>query len=104
MRLSLEGDIEIIGSADDGCQALDAVGLLQPEVIIMDYVMPKMDGIQATAVITRQFPEISIIILSIEDSPSIRMMAIEAGAKAFVAKREGTERLLSEIRGAEYSE
>jgi DNA-binding NarL/FixJ family response regulator len=100
MRLSIERDIEVVGEAEDGSLALEAVGKLQPEVVIMDYIMPKMDGILATEVITRHFPEVSVIILSIEDSPGIQTMAIKAGAKAFLAKRQGTERLLSEIRGA----
>lgn len=100
MRLSLERDINVIGSAEDGCQAVDAAGNLQPEVVIMDYIMPKMDGIQAAAIIKKHYPDISVIILSIEDSPGLKNQAIEAGARAFVTKRQGTERLLSEIRSA----
>jgi DNA-binding NarL/FixJ family response regulator len=100
MRLSLEGDIIVVGAVEDGCQAVDAVGKLHPDVVIMDYNMPEMDGIQATEVITSLFPEISVIILSIEDNPGIYAEALKAGAKAFVAKRHGTDRLLSEIRGA----
>jgi DNA-binding NarL/FixJ family response regulator len=100
MRLSLERDIEVIGAAENGSQAVDAVGQLQPEVVIMDYIMPIMDGLQATAVIKKEYPATSVIILSIEDSPGLRAKAMEAGAWACVAKRQGTDKLLLEIRGA----
>jgi DNA-binding NarL/FixJ family response regulator len=100
MRLSLEGDIEVVGTSGDGSQALDAVEELQPNVVIMDYILPTMDGIQVTRRITKQHPEVSVIILSIEDNHYIKTKAIEAGARAFVVKQLGTDRLLSEIRMA----
>jgi DNA-binding NarL/FixJ family response regulator len=98
MRLSLEGDIQIIGEAGDGCQALKIASQLNPQVVIMDYLMPDMDGIQATGALTQYYPEISVILLSIEENPGLKARALEAGAKAVVSKRLGTEKLLYEIR------
>jgi DNA-binding NarL/FixJ family response regulator len=100
MRLALERDIEVVGQAEDGIQALEAVQKLHPEVVVMDYVMPKMDGIQAAEVITKNYTGVAVIILSIDDSPRLLSETIQAGASALVAKRKGTDKLLSEIRRA----
>jgi DNA-binding NarL/FixJ family response regulator len=103
MRLSLEEDIEVIGAAGDGKQALEFVRKQKPQVVIMDYAMPVMDGLQATVELSEKYPDVTVIILSIEDNPCLHAQAIEAGAKAFVAKRQGTDKLLLEIRGSKGS-
>jgi DNA-binding NarL/FixJ family response regulator len=100
MQLSIEEDIIIVGEAGDGKQALEASSELRPEVVIMDYAMPVMDGLQATTVLKERYPEIAVIILSIEDSSILQTQAFQAGASGFVSKREGTDRLITEIRRA----
>lgn len=60
--LSREKDIEIVGSASDGLEAVNAVRRLKPEVVLMDVTMPNMNGIQATAKICSELPDIAVIV------------------------------------------
>ena len=100
MRLGLEADIQIVGEAVDGRQAVRVASEVQPDVVIMDVEMPHMDGIAATAVIHESFPEMIIIMLSIHDNLTLRARAKAAGAVAFVEKRDGVIPLLKEIHQA----
>jgi len=74
---------------------------LHPDVIIMDARMPIMDGIQATAVLRHDAPDIRVVILSLHDDVQTRSQARAAGAVAFVAKHEPTEALFDAIRAAQ---
>ena len=100
MRLRLEPDIEIVGWAADGLEALRQVRALQPQVVIMDVEMPRMDGIMAAAALTELFPRCAVIIHSLHDDAGLRERAREAGAVAFVPKQSGDAALLAAIRTA----
>jgi DNA-binding NarL/FixJ family response regulator len=100
MRLALEEDLQVVGDAADGKQALDLIQELRPDVVIMDIEMPRMDGISAAAALHDTVPEVKVVMLSLHDSPFLRDRARKAGAIAFVEKREGAISLLSEIRNA----
>ena len=100
IRLHLEPDIQIVGEASTGGEALSMVQALSPDVVLMDVEMPEMDGIEATAALRMADPRSAVVILSIHDDMQTRARAQAAGAVAFVEKRGATDRLLAAIRQA----
>lgn len=98
MRLALESDFQIVGEASDGLEALRSARHLEPDVIIMDVEMPRMDGLMATEALQMIAPRSKVVILSIHDNLALRTQAEECGAAAFVAKQEGAEALVAAIR------
>ena len=100
MRLSIEPDLEVVGEADCGAEALALVPTLHPDVVLMDVAMPGMDGMAATTALRRLDPHSAVVILTLADSPEARATAEALGAAAFVGKHEGTEALLAAIRRA----
>jgi two-component system response regulator DesR len=97
-RLHLEPDLEVIGEAATGREALALAQTLRPDVVLMDLAMPVMDGIAATAALGRALPRSAVVILSIYDDAGTREQAAAAGAVAFVEKRGATDALLPAIR------
>lgn len=100
MQLGLEKDLEVVGEAENGERALEVVREIRPDVVVMDVEMPRMDGITAAFELHKLFPEVIVIMLSIHDSSGLRERARNAGAAAYVEKRNGTVALLREIRRA----
>jgi DNA-binding NarL/FixJ family response regulator len=100
LRLSLEPEVEVIGEAGDGAEAISLARSLQPDVVLMDARMPGMDGIEATAALRAVARKSAVVILSLDDSAKARTWAKEAGAVAFVAKRRMEEELLAVVRQA----
>ena len=99
-RLILEGedDIEVVGEATDGLEALAQAGALRPNVVLMDVRMPNMDGIEATAKIASQYPETKIIILTTFDLDEYAFSGLQAGASAFLLKDVAPEDLVEAVR------
>ncbi len=97
-RFHLEPDLQVVGEASTGTEALTLAQTLTPYVVLMDIEMPEMDGIQATAALRRVVPQSAVVILSIYDDAQTRGRAQAAGAVAFVEKRGATDGLLSAIR------
>ncbi len=100
MQLMLEPDIEVVGEAASGEEALALVQQLQPDVVLMDVKMPGMDGITATRGVQAIRPLSTIILLSLYDDTHLKAEAQAAGAAAFVGKHEGIDILLTAIRQA----
>jgi DNA-binding NarL/FixJ family response regulator len=100
MRLHLEPDIQIVGEASTGREALRLAQSLAPDVVLMDVEMPEMDGIEATAALRLAISQSAVVILSIHDDAQTRGRAQAAGAVAFVEKRGTTDSLLAAIRQA----
>ena len=100
MRLHMEPDIQIVGEAGTGKEALRMVEALVPDVVLMDVEMPEMDGIEATAALRAADLPGAVVILSIHDDAQTRLRAQSAGAVAFVEKRGATDSLLAAIRQA----
>jgi DNA-binding NarL/FixJ family response regulator len=100
LRLHLEPDIQIVGEASTGKEALSMAQALAPDVVLMDVEMPEMNGIEATAVLSASLSTSAVVILSIHDDAQTRGRAQAAGAVAFVEKRGATDHLLAAIRQA----
>ena len=98
VRFHLEPDLEVVGEASTGTEALTLAQTLSPDVVLMDIEMPEMDGIEATAALRRVVPHSAVVILSIYDDAQTRRRAQTAGAVACVEKRGATDTLLSAIR------
>jgi CheY-like chemotaxis protein len=93
-----EPDIEVVGEVSDGRAAVESAGQLLPDVIVMDFSMPGMDGIEATRVIHARLPSIRIIGLSMYPEADRSAAMIDAGADAYISKREKPDALLRAIR------
>jgi DNA-binding NarL/FixJ family response regulator len=99
MRLALEPDIEVVGEASTGPQALCLAQTLAPDVVIMGVELPLMDGIETTRQLRILAPEITVVMLSIHDDVGTKARAQAAGAAAFLEKHGGVALLLDAIRG-----
>ena len=96
--LALDPNMEVVGEADDGAEAISLARALRPDVVLMDIEMPGMDGVSATAALRSVVPQSAVVILTLYDDAATRTRAREAGAAAFVAKHQMEETLLAEIR------
>jgi DNA-binding NarL/FixJ family response regulator len=96
--LNDEPDIEVVGEACDGQMALELAAELLPDVILMDVTMPRLSGIDATRWIVAQWPQISIIGLSMHDQESMALAMRKAGAKAYLSKDGRGEALIDAVR------
>ena len=100
LRLHLEPDMQVVGEAGTGKEALNLAQTLAPDVVLLDVEMPEMDGIEAAAALRTVVPLSAIVILSIHDDVQTRARAQAAGAVAFVAKGSTTDQLIATIRQA----
>ena len=100
MFLALDPEMEVVGEARDGAEAFESVKKLQPDVVLMDLLMPGMDGVEATKIIRKHFPDTEVIALTsvLEDQAVIG--AIRAGAIGYLLKDTESEALLKAIRAA----
>jgi DNA-binding NarL/FixJ family response regulator len=95
--LAREPDITVVGEAGDGQEAIEQVPRLRPDVVIMDIVMPRMNGLEATRVIKERHPDVRVLILSMYDDHEYVVQIIQAGASGYVLKRVVTEDLVRAI-------
>jgi DNA-binding NarL/FixJ family response regulator len=95
--LANQAGIEVVGEASDGAEAVEQVAALRPDVVIMDMVMPRMNGIEATAEIHRRFPASRVLILSMYDEAEYVQQVIRAGAAGYVLKGYAADDLLRAI-------
>jgi len=97
--LRSEPDLEIVGEAADGVEAVELARALEPAVVLMDVSMPSTDGIEATRRIRSEFSAIRVIGLSMHDEADVSAKMQDAGACGYVAKSGGAATLLAAIRG-----
>jgi two-component system response regulator NreC len=100
MLLSNESDVEIVGEAGTAREALEAVQLLKPNVVLMDIGLPDLSGIDATRAIKRTNPQAAVVALTIHEDEEYFFKMLEAGASGYVPKRAAPEELLTAIRSA----
>jgi DNA-binding NarL/FixJ family response regulator len=99
MVLSVEDDIEVVGEAADGVQAIEQARALRPDVVLMDVQMPRMDGIEATRHLVADDLG-HVVIVTTFDRDDYLFAALEAGASGFLLKNAGPEQLLDAVRAA----
>jgi PAS domain S-box-containing protein len=92
-------DIEVVGEASDGEEAVKLARTIEPDVILMDIDMPNMNGVEATRIICGEYPRMRILGLSMHDDENLAARMIEAGASGYRPKSDNTDLLLAAIRG-----
>lgn len=100
LRMILEAlsDIDVVGEAGDGREALAQAEMLRPDVIIMDIAMPELNGIEATRRICELLPAIKIVILSMHHTMEHVHRAIQAGARAYILKESAGSSVVKAVR------
>lgn len=99
MVLSVEDDVEVVGQAADGLQAIELARATRPDVVLMDVQMPRMDGIEATRQLVAEDLG-HVVILTTFDRDDYLFDALDAGASGFLLKNAGPEQLLDAVRAA----
>ncbi len=98
--LAVQGDLEVVGEASDGAEAIRLTLALRPDVVVMDIGMPGVGGIDATARIKRDLPAAKVLILSMHDDRGYLRQVLRAGASGYVLKKAADTELLVAIRAA----
>jgi two-component system, NarL family, response regulator LiaR len=98
--LSLDPDLEIVGEASNGEEAVQLVGELRPDVVLMDLKMPKMDGIAATEAIRKAYPDTEVIALTSVLEDALVVGAVRAGAIGYLLKDTEADELCRAIKAA----
>jgi NarL family two-component system response regulator LiaR len=96
--IELEDDMEIVGQASDGQEAIDKARVLSPRVVLMDVRMAGMGGVEATQLLRTACPESDVIVLSNYDEDRVVFDALRAGAKSYLLKDVSADRLTEAIR------
>jgi DNA-binding NarL/FixJ family response regulator len=105
LRSLLESqDIEVVGEAKNGQEAVDLSWESKPDVVLMDLTMPEMDGLEATKRIAAELPEVKVVILTASDEDSNLFEAIKSGAKGYLLKDLESEQFFSLLEGVERGE
>lgn len=98
LLLSAEADIEVVGGASDGLEAVDLAAQLRPDVVVMDIAMPGMNGIEAMGQILRTNPASRVIILSMHATKEYIFQALQAGARGYLLKESAGIEVVNAVR------
>jgi DNA-binding NarL/FixJ family response regulator len=98
--LGLRSDIEIVGAAEDGTEAVELASELRPDVVLMDYRLPGMDGVEATAAVIAAYPGVAVIGLTASANVRERQALSEAGAVECLSKDDDLEEIVAAIHRA----
>ncbi|MFZ2489114.1 MAG: response regulator transcription factor [Anaerolineae bacterium] len=97
--LRYQPDIEVVGLAADGADALEQTAERQPDVVLMDLKMPRLNGIQATRQLARQYPQVKVVVLTTYDGDEWVFDAVRAGARGYLLKDSDAEEIVAAVRG-----
>ena len=95
--LTQDPDIEVVGEADNGRDAIRAVGELAPHLVLMDLTMPEMNGVAATLEIKRRHPEVRVLVMTMHKSEEYVRASMEAGADGYLLKEAAPEHFFEAI-------
>lgn len=98
IMLKKQNKVHLLGEAEDGKELIELTRSLQPDVIITDIKMPKMDGVEATRIITEKYPHIGIIALTMFDDENLIIDMLEAGAKGYLIKNATKQEIFDAIK------
>lgn len=98
--LESEADIEVVGEASDGADALPLVEEALPDVVLIDVIMPNKDGIEATREIKEAFPNVGVVVLSGHDERQFLFDALKAGASGYILKTADLDEVVATVRSA----
>lgn len=100
MILERQPDLEVVGEAGDGVEALEVVGRTSPDVVLMDVRMPRLDGLAATRRLLAAHPHVKVVVLTTYDLDEHLLEALRAGASGFLLKDVQAEQLPGAVRAA----
>jgi DNA-binding NarL/FixJ family response regulator len=98
LLLDRQADMEVVGEASDGAQAVSVALAQRPDLAILDVAMPRLTGLQATREIKAHAPEVDVLILSMHDDERYLFEALRAGASGYVLKHEADQDLVAAVR------
>jgi DNA-binding NarL/FixJ family response regulator len=90
--------VQVVGEADDGREVLKLVATLRPDVVLIDIAMPGLNGLEATARLAKEFPDVRVIILSMHHNEEYVWRALEAGANGYLLKKAATAELATALQ------
>lgn len=96
--LAIEPDLEVIGEAVNGFEAIEALRDIRPNVVLMDLTMPVMNGLEATRIISKRYPDCLILALTAHEDKEYFFEMLAAGAKGYITKQAASEELVAAIR------
>jgi DNA-binding NarL/FixJ family response regulator len=99
LKTLLEGHSgwQVVGEASDGAEAVEKAKDLNPDVMVLDVTMPRMNGLEACRLLRRQSPDLEILFVTQHDSPQMMREALEAGARGYVVKSNAARDLLAAV-------
>lgn len=97
-------DIQIVGEASDGDEAIQKTGELLPDVVVIDLSMPRLSGIEATKILRRRYPDTHVLVLTMHENEEYVFQILKSGASGYVLKSAGKEELSAAIRAASKGE
>ncbi|HZX00263.1 MAG TPA: response regulator transcription factor [Trueperaceae bacterium] len=100
LAFGLEDDLEVVGEASNGREALDLVESLEPDVVVMDLLMPVMDGVEATRTLRASHPEVEVVALTSVLEDRMVVDVVEAGAAGYMLKESRPDDLFDAVRAA----
>ena len=104
LMLSVESDIEVVGQASDGVEAVEMAERLRPDVVLMDLHMPRKGGVAATREITLSLPHTHVLVLTTLDAEETVFEAVRAGAHAYLLKDASEDEVLETVRAVHRGE
>jgi two-component system response regulator NreC len=97
MMLNAQPDMEVIGEAQDGRQAINGALRHQPDVVLMDITMPEINGIEATRQIKRMLPDVKVLVLTMHENDEYVFQALRAGASGYILKEAADTELITAL-------